>query len=294
MPHLTRQLKKYFVSNKRDKSSSSGDAPVEPLVESIGAKHAKAIESTDRKASSLTKSRQHTKRVERDMHAAIGTVINGVAGLEELSVIHVLGLASKVKSILETPDGIAELAEEGRRIFVSEKRPTSSLTIVGVLPERGIDAQLRDIGFARAGQQWFGPADVAEAVSLARKHKLTLLRYDADHTPQIFLLKGQDQPALEELMEEARVQEEETEAYLAAYLGRGGNSADENPHLVEEPSMDTGTAEPPGLAVKDGAKPGDDDISPLAQAPLVEESMEPPKPAQVQIGFKRPGKPHAG
>lgn len=293
MSLLPPHLEKYLVSNKGDKSSSSGDAPVEPIVKSIGAKHAKAIEITERKASALAKSRQNAKRVKRDMHAAIGTVINGVAGLEELSVIHVLGLASKVKSILETPGGIAELAEEGRRIFVSEKRPTSSLTIVGVSPERGIDAELRDIGFVRAGQQWSGAADVAEAVSLARKHKLTLLRYGADHIPQIFLLKGQDQPALEELMEEARVQEEETEAYLAAFIGWGRNNADENPDLVEEPSMDTGTAEPPGPAVEEGAERGDDDISPLAQAPLVEESTEPPKPAQVQIGFKRPGKPHA-
>lgn len=294
MPRFTPRLKKYLVSSIGDKSQSDGDAPVQPSADGIGMRHAQAKERVERRANLLIQSRFRAKRVETDMHADIGSLLDGMAGVHKLSAVHVLGLASKVKSMLETSDAMAELVAEGSRLYLEERRPTSSLTIVGDLPDRSVEAELRAIGFTRAGKQWAGPADVAEAVSLARKHNLSLLRYSDDHMPQFFLRKGQDQPALEELMEEARRQEAETEAFLAAVVNGRFDSAEEDAGIVEEPSIGTAPVEPSLPVVHDGAEHIDDDIPPVTRAPLVAESTKEPKPPQVQVGFKRPGRPHAG
>lgn len=228
------------------------------------------------------------------MHAVIGKVISTRSGMHKLSAVHVLGLARKVKNMLETPGAVAELAEEGSRIFLEEKRPTSVLTIIGASPRQGIESKLRAIGFARAGNQWGGTAiDIAPAVSLARQHSLTLLRYEDDHRLQVFVLKGEDQPALEKLMVEARVQKEETKARVAALLGGDLNPDDGNTGPFEEPTMGTQRAESDRPALVINAESGGDEISPIEQALSLEESAEAPKPAKVQMGLKCPEKPDA-
>lgn len=295
MPLFDTILRKYPIAINKAQTPLDADASQKPVPQGIGKKLQQAQARVGRSASQLAQSRFNVKRVEHGMHADIGSLLDGMAQVHDLSVIHLLGLASLLRQMLELPDTRAELAVEGSRLYRQEHRLTSSLTMVGTLPDPRIGAELRKIGFARTGKQWGGLADIAEAISLARTHKLSLLRYEADHTPQFFLLKGEDQPALEKLLEEERLEQAKTESFLAEFENEATDRVEKAAAENEVPSFGPSAVPVPGsgsghdLGLKAEDAPSPSIYGAPAVRPL-EPREDEKKPVEVEIGLKRPGK----
>jgi len=244
MKPSVRFFKKYAVTSHGTESPPEADGSRGSAPEGVGKKHARARERVERRADLLIQSRSRAKRIEHALHADIGGLLNGMAKMHDLSALQLLGLASELKRLLEEPATLAKLAVEGSRLYKEANKPTLSLTIVGNVLDKSAQAELREFGFTQTGAQWAGRANISAAISFARAKGVSLLRYDEDHTPRFYVRRGQDEPALQELLEEAKQQDAQIGSVLSSYVNLGLGVADcavDDELLSSEPLMGTET-----------------------------------------------------
>ena len=209
-----------------------------------------ALEKAERKRRAGALAQAGARRVQSEVHAAIGLVLDNAAALNELEPVDVLGLADLLKEMLEKKEVQADIRVRGLRLYSEQFSRAVALTMVGAAADAALGEQLRTAGFVRAGQFWSGRANIPEAVRLAGENGLTLLRYDAEDMPVYFVRKGVPQPELaalegehEQMMEAARASLPALPTASSEAEGLGNGGAHEPAQPAPEP-VDPTEAEP--------------------------------------------------
>lgn len=177
-----------------------------------------AVEIANRKREQQNKAQHRVRTVESKIYSAIGRVIGDAAELKKVSPIELLGLAEYVAEVLEQPEVQLEIRQRGIAIYEAKYARAKTLCMLGVTTNKDLAEALRAAGFVRVSQQWAGPANIIQAISIALEHELTLLRHEGHETIH-YIKKGVRQPALAELEAEHADMVAQVTAVLAAPAG---------------------------------------------------------------------------